>query len=457
MKKICNNKLLERTINLDIFFINKAYGWERLEILLLPPGSLPRSGIISRIFVFFFHLVSSFRYFQFWGMKNIQFAKQWFFFETINQRESLKPVANKLKDAVLVNISPSNKINIEEAVRFPVALAYIASIPFFPLVFFKYLISKGYRKKGFSYSLDQYWLVYGYYLITSIWIQKGKPTALVFSNDHNALPCAMMKAGKDENIPTIYIQHSSVTEKFPPLDFSYAFLDGMDALHKYDQAGKSTTQIFLVGMAKADKLFKHINTNLKVSTVGVCINSLDPFIRVEQLLYSLREKYPRKTLVIRPHPSDRRKNFWEKVSKNYALILSNPMEKTVLDFLKLVDVAIAGDSGILLEAAIMNVYPIYYDFRDEHIDHYGFEKNGLVERVNSERPLIEKLDSLMVNKPNVQSKTRYYCATIGTKYEGSSGKLTALLLEQISRVGSIDLQMWARITNVSIEAYSLKE
>ena len=56
------------------------------------------------------------------------------------------------------------------------------------------------------------------------------------------------------NIETLYIQHASVTSRFPALKFNYAFLDGFDTLNKYITAGPSETKVFLTGTCKFDNV-----------------------------------------------------------------------------------------------------------------------------------------------------------------------------------------------------------
>jgi len=57
---------------------------------------------------------------------------------------------------------------------------------------------------------------------------------LVVANDHS-YPCTtIVKAAQDEGVKTVYIQHASVSDKFPALKFDYALLEGLDSLEKYN-------------------------------------------------------------------------------------------------------------------------------------------------------------------------------------------------------------------------------
>ena len=126
-----------------------------------------------------------------------------------------------------------------------------------------------------------------------------------------------------------------------------------------------------------------------------------------------------------------------------------------LSFLNQVDVAIAGDSGILLEAALVNVYPIYFDFRKVHLDHYGFEKNGLVERFTDVNKLLNKLDNLVLEKMNIRSKAKQYCESVNTVYDGRSSELASKLINETSEYGRINQKHFKRISNINLNAYNM--
>jgi hypothetical protein len=59
-----------------------------------------------------------------------------------------------------------------------------------------------------------------------------RPRFLVVSNDHNPINRALTLLALKLGVKSIYMQHASVSERFPPLRFNYAFLDGEKALSR---------------------------------------------------------------------------------------------------------------------------------------------------------------------------------------------------------------------------------
>ena len=60
-----------------------------------------------------------------------------------------------------------------------------------------------------------------------------KPKGIVFTNDHVFYSRALIKHAKSYGIKCLYMQHSAVTEIFPPMLSQYALLDGVDSYNKY--------------------------------------------------------------------------------------------------------------------------------------------------------------------------------------------------------------------------------
>ena len=309
------------------------------------------------------------------------------------------------KKALFVGINPSGKLDLKGAKRFPDFFIYLLALPFLPLVFFKFWMSRGYKKRSFYFAFDGYWVVYGTYLAARLWLRLFKVRAVVTSNDHTSINRAFIQAAKDEGITTLYMQHASITSDFPPLSFDYALLEGFDALRKYESAGSSSnTRVYLIGMPKADEYLQYLNMQTTTThTIGVCINGLDPLQRVEKVCEYLHNEFSELYFYLRPHPDDKRDVLWMNLSQKYCMKLSNPRVEHPFAFLKRVDVIIAGDSNILLEAALMNVVPIYHDFSLNHLDHYGFHYNGLVDYTSDPKALCNKIRKLLKNRPQIRT------------------------------------------------------
>ncbi len=125
-------------------------------------------------------------------------------------------------------------------------------------------------------------------------------------------------------------------------------------------------------------------------------------------------------------------------------------------FLTRVDVAISGDSSILLEAVLMDVYPIYYDFSLHRLDYYSFLHNGLVEYASEPDEVCSILEKLSKSKPSVRSRAKLYCCTVDTPFEGHSSDLAAQIISGIALGTCGNMDPWIRITGLEhLEAYEL--
>ena len=332
-----------------------------------------------------------------------------------------------------------------------------ATDPFFPIVLYRYITSKGYRKRSFKVAFDYYWLTYGHYLVCRIWLRAINPRIVNVANDHMVYTRSLVIAAKAESIPSCYFQHASVTENFPPLDFDYAFLEGLDALYKYDRC-PTGVKVFLTGMPKADKYFLSINKAARVTRVGICPNQLDDETKVDKLISTLVNTYPEISIILRPHPGyfDRGNGVWEIIAKRNNIFLSNSRTEMIFDYLIKVDAVIASNSSVLLEAALVNVLPLYFEFSKQVSDHYGYVKMGLCSKFETIDELTSYLDVVFQKKPDgTRNRAKYYCATIDTKYDGYSCEMASTLLDNISSFDNIDYSIWERVTGVSLEAYQL--
>ncbi len=89
----------------------------------------------------------------------------------------------------------------------------------------------------------------------------------------------------------------------------------------------------------------------------------------------------------------------------------------------------------------MDVFALYYDFSQAQKDYYGFIRNGLVAYTARPEEVEALLRDLRAHKPSVRARSRYYCATVETAFDGRSAEVTASLIRQIVQ-GGIDGTPW---------------
>jgi len=338
----------------------------------------------------------------------------------------------------------------------PYFLAYIISILFLPFVFYKFIIADEDKKDIYAYALDSYLLTYGFYVMCRIWIEQIKPESIVISNDLIFTNRVILLVAKELGIVTFYIQHAAVNSNFPPLTVDYALLDGRDAVDKYYECGPTSAIIYIIGISKFDSLYNKIN-NLKVlARLGICTNNLDSIERIEELCITMRSTFPSLIIYLRTHPADRRTDNLKKLASRLGINYSDSKNELSYDFLQSVDVVIGCNSNILLEAAMMDVHPLYFDFSRTNLDWYGFVKSGLVEYYSDSKPLCGRLLELQKSKPSIRSKARFYSGTVGTRYDGRSSDLASSIIKEITAGHTINMNLWDKIPNDKLKAYELR-
>ncbi|MCB8980445.1 MAG: hypothetical protein H6657_23790 [Ardenticatenaceae bacterium] len=426
----------KHAISLDVADLTYLYLPHNIKYQVNLKSGVPRKGIGVRIAAFFWHMIKSL--WQSPRKVSVNSQHQPFFFAvTNNQERVLRPLAQKFDKSYFFGI---NGFGNEQL---PLFWVYLTALPFFPLVFIKFLKARGLGKKAFHYVFDAYWLSYGLFIFMIWLLRKIQPSVVILSNDHLVWTRTLMKAAREEKIKTVYLQHASVTERFPPLTVDFALLEGDNAAEKYASRGASKTSVFLIGTPHFDKYFTKVNKRSKVQKIGICVGMLDELQSVIILGKALNDAIFNKNIFLRSHPGDARATEWQQTAAQLGWAYSDGKTEDAFQFLASMDVILAGDSNILLEAALMNVVPIYYDFMKNHLDWYGFLKNGLV--VYHADPLsvaecIKEIDRGS-RTYNFRTKAKTFCATVETIYEGRSSELATNLIYQIAQE-AIDYRLW---------------
>lgn len=445
-------QLIREALALDISDLSFLYRPQNIDITLLSQIGQPKPGLLVRFGSFLWQLLRLLRQWPTsWQMPHGRAHTPLFFVTTNNQTVALQPLVDQLPESTIVGLYGFGQQS------FPLLRAYLWAIPFFPLLLLKFFQAKGAARRSFTYVLDAYWLSYGYYIVLRKLLQQLHPSVLIMANDHIIWTRTLLLAAKKEGIPTIYLQHASVTERFPPLTFDFALLEGVDAAEKYAACGPSSTKIFLVGLPRFDAYHQHINQNSQVQSIGICTNPQNSLEEVAALASALQQHAPQVKVIFRPHPGDTRQLLWQDLAQQASWLFSNGRDESAFHFLTRVDTVLAGDSNILLEAALMNVYPIYYDFLGQKLDWYGFYKNGLTPYFADPADVAQAIHQLSQHKPDVRSRTKRYCASVDTAYDGRSAHLCANLVQKIITHAPNLTDEWQRIPHLTdCEVYEVR-
>lgn len=437
---------LFRATRLDIFDLNYLSSTESCGFLDNNPAILPRKGLFVRLCAFLVHWLQELPKTAF--TKRLPRSAILFFVSTKNQKDAVSHLADAVPDSVMAG----EKCDVP--FRFPLFWAYTIAPLFFPSLLWSYLHADPYQRRAFRYVADIYLLTYGYYVAACSWLRNPQPRCVVTANDHVMHNRVMTQVAREMQIPTVYVQHASVTDKFPPLSFDVALLEGEDALRKYEKRGPTKTRVYLIGMPKADGYLGSLNQSQVVRRLGISCNRLDDEQQAEQLCRQLRVALPKLQITLRPHPSDQRRlPLWEKMAATSGLSYSNPSIESALDFLTGIDALIAGESNIHLEAALLDVYPLYFSLSGKVLDWYGFLKNGVVDHFATADGLCNQITVLSADKPSIRERCKPYCHTVGTQFDGQSTRLASGLIEAFATRQPVQNSMWQPVKPASMPVF----
>lgn len=363
-------------------------------------------------------------------VKSVQpkkFTKPFVFsFNTTNQREALLPLFEALGDRAEL-ISENGDFTDE---LLPDAYLKSEYLKYSSKMLGWFYVFKGRDREVFRsryYNFYRRLGQYNYYR-DAFNGSKGTVKAYTASNDHSGLSQVGFVAARKAGIPTIYIQHASVSEKFPPLSADIAFLDGVDAKEKYLAAGPTSTEIHLVGSLKYDPYLKRREIDETKELVGVCIGMVYHNVNENFKLCEALEEAGT-PFCLRFHPL-----MDEAVQKRFADRgwEISPTEEKAPDFILRCGSIVSGDSNILLEAIILKRQPIYFASTGMSVDYYGFVSQEICKKacLNFKEviaQLREKFDLAYHRQ-----KARRYHDTLGTENEGKSTDLVLDLIQRLS-------------------------
>ena len=437
---ICGNKLKDKEL---LIFQNKNY-----------------KGIFLQIILFIYRVLIDFKLF---NKKNLK-KNILMFSDTINQLNSLKTTADVLKkknekfNFLVPKILHKKNSHLDYLIKMNFNLNVVLSclILFFLRALPLYLeLKKLDQKNKISFRFAQYCLSYLYVPYFIDFLKKTDTKVVVISNDHSVSNRSLRLSAEILGVKTIYLQHASVSELFPPLEFDYSLLDGKIAHEIYlncfiSEKDKNirikknikNCQVILTGQKKL-LTQNRMNKDLEQLNIGLAINELDNFNYMRELLdhiYNIKAK-----CIIRTHPSQDYQ-FIQKLRKylhdKEGITWSDAREQIISDYFEKVNMIIAGNSSIHLEAAIAGLPTFYYEMSEKLLkfDYYGFHKNGISIELKKNFSL-STLKSLIDNETNSKQRNqaiKYYSETYGTYWQNKEGQLTANIIDKILNKKSFD-------------------
>lgn len=363
-----------------------------------------------------------------WGLLKIQYPhlKKVFYFEpTINNRKSLRNTKDELDPAIIESCE-------KPFGYFPDAWIYLYSF----LGIGKFL--SFYKKQSHEdqelirFFFGEIFLSAGYYRVIDNCLKKNPQLrVVVMANDHVPSAVCLKLLAPKYNVKTIYTQHASVTDRFPSLQFDYAFLDGIESYEKYEKIGKISGKVYIAGSPRFDEIYKNFNKS-EILRIGVAINDLDNLVKVKQLCFFLIDNNYNKIL-LRPHPCMEKACKWTEFIKK-GIEISFPSKESSFKYLEKCSYLISNESSIHLDAAMVNVPSLLYNFSDNAVqDWYGYHNKGLMPIANS---LPEVLAILKEGRSVDSELVKYYNASHGSSIEGEVGHIIGKYINELVNSGN---------------------
>lgn len=273
-----------------------------------------------------------------------------------------------------------------------------------------------------------------------------RPDYVIVSNDHTCANRCCLAVAHYLGIKTVYMQHASVSPIFPALRVNYAFLDGKSALETYRQCEQNQPDgprdvplplAILSGQKK--KLIASPGKGESARYTGIALNLLDDIDAGLELAEKLATKGHE--VCLRWHPGQKPEQIRKirtSVSRWGNVIVSDPKLESPGDFLARLKLVVAGNTSILLEAAVVGVLPVYYELQPPQFpDYYGFVRNGLAFHAKTPEQLNKFLSDSDDNTGPEPDAVRYYSATYRTQWDGREGELVARCLEVLRAGGDV--------------------
>ncbi|WP_144062935.1 hypothetical protein [Litchfieldella anticariensis] len=377
-KFLLDNYFKSKSLNYDI---SNPY-WKQVDIY-----EKGQEGVIYWLFLtmkglsrFFYKLLKTTRYGREDGVRESG-NQVWFLLGSDNNREAIRKVYDELKR---VGISSSlvsyNGYKSDGVISLPEMSLYIRAIFYLP-IFLCLAYSRNvsnYKRKSFLSRVDR-WAIGA--VSVEYWINifsKFRPTMIVISNDHSVWPRAALVAANKLNIKSVFIPHAP-TGKNPadPL-YDLAFLDGVVQYHMYKHKDDVT---FLTGAIRyEDSILTYADQeNSSTGGVLICFNRADSLERVRDILVKSSALVSHGYKVyVKPHPADtgRYGKIKSICDKNNIFFVDGKVR--VSDLLEVIDVVVAGFSGVHLDATLAGKTSLTYETWYGEEDYYGFIENELI-------------------------------------------------------------------------------
>ena len=286
-----------------------------------------------------------------------------------------------------------------------------------------------------SFCTCYYWLVYHQKLLYEV-----KPNLVVFANDHNPECRSLLELCKQAKVRTVYIPHAAVSPRFHAIDFDYSLMDGKNAVDTYQSCEGRRSRLsyfpnnrkyFITGGLRPLKITSK-NQDTDQYTVGVAIKGTDDLSHIKSLLKEIKGGGD---VILRWHPNISKSHSRQvaKIAEEAGVEISDPAREFSADFLRRIRYLVCGNSTLLLEAALLEVVPVFlHSMSGGVLDYYGFVRYGICEECKSDSELLDLIftNELSEFTPSI-SGLNYFCGSYGTSFWGQEQTVANEILDHI--------------------------
>lgn len=370
-----------------------------------------------------------------WFRGNLAAKDVFVFAETVNQHVSLQPIVDALGERcryVQVAHFEDSKGEGDLIERnFELTLldwtrALVKSAFLFP-----HILQESRRYEGGlrQFYVRQLFRSCGYWFWLKALLRQSPSRWVLTANDHNPWNRMLYALARRDGRRTAYVQHASISDIFPPLNFDVAFLDGQVSMDIYQHiAGQSTSaaNTGVVCLCGTQKQVGCLKGEAMSEVVGVATSSLtDLEVALGLINGLLKDGWQ---IVLRSHPTESPDRI--RVHQDWASAMPGlQFQKGTVPlptFLADVGMVLAGDSGVLLEAAVAGRGAVYAQMLSGRgfNDYYGFVQNGIAFALDASDHLGAQLrdwKTYMSSREYARCISRY-SASFGTEWYGHEGQ-----------------------------------
>ncbi|MEZ9630700.1 hypothetical protein AB4304_14510 [Vibrio breoganii] len=262
------------------------------------------------------------------------------------------------------------------------------------------------------------------------------PSVVVFSNDHNPKYVAISKVCKYFCIKRLYMQHASVSNIFPKLDFEVSVLLDQYSENIYRKIGVTSSK--LLKISRNENIEYRASTTYKeITNVLIVPSSVFSEIALTKMVEYLSFNKDIKNVFVKLHPRTKLED-----RQKYKAIFVDDIKGLAPQN----TVVIGGNTSMVLEMLLLKYQSFqFFDLDNITKDYYGYVNQGLVDEL-----LIDDLSTKFWNEDFVfvMNKLSDYDPYISGTHYKDIARLNNWLIKNINTDRIVKSQAEFMLSNI---------